>query len=263
MSLFVDIGFKPQPGPQAAFVNSVADITIYGGARGGGKTYAALGDFWLHAEEFGSHARGLMIRKRRTELRDTIVVAQQLYGSAATWKEHGSYFQFASGARLDMAYLESEADAMNFQGWSLTRVYVEELTQLSSPDPVMALLATLRSAHGVPCQLKATCNPGGPGHHWVKAWAIDGGPYKTIIDPETGLSRVYVPARVGDNPKLLESDPRYIDRLEISRLGRAGAGLARWRLDDCPGRLLHRMGSAAPRHPAILRPRKLDQVPQP
>ena len=135
MSLFVDIGFKPQPGPQAAFVNSVADITIYGGARGGGKTYAALGDFWLHAEEFGPHARGLMIRKRRTELRDTIVVAQQLYGSAATWKEHGSYFQFANGARLDMAYLESEADAMSFQGWSLTRVYVEELTQLSSPDP--------------------------------------------------------------------------------------------------------------------------------
>ena len=37
----------------------------------------------------------------------------------------------------------------------------------------MALLATLRSAHGVPCQMKCTCNPGGPGHHWVKAWAID------------------------------------------------------------------------------------------
>src|SRR3954469_9674691 len=61
--------------------------------------------------------------------------------------------------------------------------------------------------------MKATCNPGGPGHHWVKSWAIDCGPYRTTVDPETGLSRVYVPARVGDNPKLLENDPRYIDRL--------------------------------------------------
>ena len=213
-SVEIEIGFRPQPGPQQAFIDSPADITIYGGARGGGKSFAALGDFWLHAEEFGPHARGLMIRRHRVDLRDTIVVAQRLYGSAAKWKEHGSYFQFESGSRLDMAYLESEADAASFQGWSLTRVYVEELTQLSSPDPVMALLATLRSAHGVPCQMKCTCNPGGPGHHWVKAWAIDPGAYRTIVDPDTGLSRVFIPAKVSDNPKLLEADPRYIDRLK-------------------------------------------------
>ena len=155
-----------------------------------------------------------MIRRHRVDLRDTIVVAQRLYGSAATWREHGSYFLFEGGGRLDMAYLESEADAASFQGWSLSRVYVEELTQLSSPDPVMALLATLRSAEGVPCQMKCTCNPGGPGHHWVKAWAIDLGPYRTVVDPDTGLSRVFIPAKVSDNPKLLEADPRYIDRLK-------------------------------------------------
>jgi hypothetical protein len=212
-SVEVEIGFRPQPGPQQAFIECPADIVIYGGARGGGKSFAALGDFWLHAEEFGAHARGLMIRRHRVDLKDTIVVAQRLYGSAATWREHGSYFLFEGGGRLDMAYLESEADAASFQGWSLSRVYVEELTQLSSPDPVMALLATLRSAHGVPCQMKCTCNPGGPGHHWVKAWAIDPGAYRMVVDPDTGLSRVFIPAKVSDNPKLLEADPRYIDRL--------------------------------------------------
>ena len=117
----IEIGFRPQPGPQQAFIDSPADITIYGGARGGGKSFAALGDFWLHAEEFGPHARGLMIRRHRVDLRDTIVIAQRLYGSAAKWKEHGSYFQFESGSRLDMAYLESEADAASFQGWTLSR----------------------------------------------------------------------------------------------------------------------------------------------
>lgn len=210
----IEVGFRPQPGPQQAFIDSPADITIYGGARGGGKSFAALGDFWLHADEYGPHARGLMIRRHRVDLKDTIVIAQQLYGPAATWREHGSYFLFEAGGRLDMAYLESEADAASFQGWSLTRVYVEELTQLSSAEPFMALLATLRSAHGVPCQMKCTCNPGGPGHHWVKAWAIDPGEYRTVIDPDSGLSRVFVPAKVSDNPKLLEVDPRYIDRLK-------------------------------------------------
>src|SRR5262245_21144737 len=213
-SVEIEIGFRPQPGPQQAFIDCPADIVIYGGARGGGKSFAALGDFWLHADEFGPHARGLMIRRHRVDLRDTIVVAQRLYGPAAIWREHGSYFLFDGGGRLDMAYLESEANAAAFQGWSLSRVYVEELTQLSSPDPVMALLATLRSADGVPCQMKCTCNPGGPGHHWVKAWAIDIGPYRTAIDPDTGLSRVFIPAKVSDNPKLLEADPRYIDRLK-------------------------------------------------
>ena len=99
----VEIGFRPQQGPQQAFVDCPADIVIYGGARGGGKSFAALGDFWLHAEEFGPHARGLMIRRHRVDLRDTIVVAQRLYGSAATWREHGSYFLFEGGGRLDMA----------------------------------------------------------------------------------------------------------------------------------------------------------------
>jgi hypothetical protein len=55
---------------------------------------------------------------------------------------------------------------------------------------------------------------GGSGHHWVKAWAIDLGPYRTAVDPDTRLSRVFIPAKVSDNPKLLEADRRYIDRLK-------------------------------------------------
>ena len=40
------------------------------------------------------------------------------------------------------------------------------------------------------------------------------GAYRTVVDPDTGLSRVFIPAKVSDNPKLLEADPRYIDRLK-------------------------------------------------
>ena len=125
----VVIGFRPQPGPQVAFIKAPFDAVIYGGARGGGKSYATLGEFWLHAERHGPAARGLMVRKTREDLKDTIDVATLMYGSAAQWQEQKKFFRFTSGAMLHMAYLETDADAQNYQGWSLTRVYVEELTQ--------------------------------------------------------------------------------------------------------------------------------------
>ena len=180
----------------------------------GRQKHFPLGEWWIHAERYGENARGLMIRKTREDLKDSVAVAERMYGNAARWQEKGAYFKFASGARLYMAYLENESDAEHYQGWSLTRVYVEELTQFSSPAPIMRLLATLRSSSGIKCQMRCTCNPGGPGHLWVKQWAVDHGPYKVVTDDETGLQRTFIPALLTDNPALLEADPNYINRLK-------------------------------------------------
>jgi hypothetical protein len=209
-------GFIPQKGPQYAFVTCPCDVVIYGGARGGGKSYATLGEFWIHAEDHGPEARGLMVRKTREDLKDTIEMAQEMYGSAAVWNEQKKTFRFKNGALLNMAYLEHDTDAQNYQGWSLTRVYVEELTQYAEPRAIFKLFATLRSKTGVRCQFRATCNPGGPGHHWVKQWAIDPGPMNPIKDPDTKLIRIFIPARLSDNPALLANDPTYINRLKAS-----------------------------------------------
>lgn len=213
-ALRVDVRFVPQPGPQTAYIQCPADIVVFGGARGGGKTYSALGEFWIHAEMHGEHAHGLMLRKTREDLKDTIATATTMYGQAAHWIDKGSYFRFRNGARLYCAYLENDADAEHYQGWSLTRLYIEELTQFATSTPVMKLLATLRSAKGIKAQMRCTCNPGGPGHLWVKAWAIDNGAYRTFHDPKTKLSRVFIPSLVTDNPALLAADPQYIDRLK-------------------------------------------------
>jgi hypothetical protein len=213
----VVIGFKPQPGPQVAFLRAPFDIVVYGGARGGGKSYASLGEFWLHADRWGLHAKGLMIRKTREDLKDTIEIATTMYGSAAKYDGQQKWFRFTNGALLHMAYLESDADAQNYQGWSLTRVYVEELTQYAESRPIFKLLATLRSgAPGIKCQFRATCNPGGPGHGWVKNWIIDKGPMRPFHDPDTGLTRVFIPAKLSDNPALLRHDPGYVNRLRAS-----------------------------------------------
>lgn len=206
---------KPQKGPQTAFVEcTTVDIVCFGGARGGGKSWAMALDFFLHAERYGPDARGLMLRKTREDLKDFIDLASRMFGPSARYTEKGNVFRFTNGAKLVCAYLENERDAANFQGWSLTRVYFDELTQLNSLDPVMALLATLRSAKGVPGQMKVSCNPGGPSHHTVKQMFVDNGPFNVVVDPETGLTRVFIPAKVSDNPALLEADPRYVDRLK-------------------------------------------------
>ncbi len=116
-------------------------------------------------------------------------------------------WRFPNGARLRFAYLERDADADGYQGHSYTRIYVEEAGNFPSQAPIMKLMATLRSGHGVPCGMRLTGNPGGPGHQWVKARYVDPAPLGWKVIRSTfgeGLTRdrVYIPARVSDNPTL-------------------------------------------------------------
>ncbi len=209
------VSWEPQKGPQTAFVTSRVFEVVYGGARGGGKTDAALGDFARHAQTYAAAARGLLVRRTRTALEPTIERAKEIFGpDGAVWHDQKSRFSWPSGAVLYFRHLDRDADAELYQGHSYSRVYVEELTQFASPAPVNKLKATLRSPEGVPCGFRATCNPGGPGHNWVKARYIDPGPYELIT--EDGLTRIFIPARLADNPRLLVNDPAYVARLKQS-----------------------------------------------
>jgi hypothetical protein len=97
-----------------------------------------------------------------------------------------------------------------------SRLYVEEVGNFPSPDPIMKLKAALR-AKNVPVGMRLTGNPGGPGHQWVKARYVDPAPsgYSITLD-EQGLERIFIPSRVQDNPALLSNDPTYIQRLQAS-----------------------------------------------
>jgi hypothetical protein len=211
-----DIVFCPHEGPQTAFVQSPIFETVYGGARGGGKTFACLGEFILHAQSYGSLAKGLFLRRTREALKDAIREAKVLFRGIAVWKATRNEFHFNNGAVLIFNYLDRDEDAENYQGWQLTRLYVEELTQFADPSPIFKMFATLRSAKGVRPQFRATCNPGGPGHNWVKSRYVDNGAFKIVHDDSTDTDRVFIPARVVDNPTLLENDPGYVNRLRLS-----------------------------------------------
>ena len=204
--------WKPQPGPQTAFITCPIFEVFFGGARGGGKTDAALGDFVKHADDHGEHAIGLMVRRTRTELVETIERSKQIYGPlGAVYHTQESMWRFPNGARLRFAYLERDSDADGYQGHSYTRIYVEEIGNFPSPVPIFKLMATLRSGAGVPCGFRATGNPGGPGHQWVKARYIDPAPLgwkvtKSTFKGQDGETiereRVYIPSRLKDNKYL-------------------------------------------------------------
>lgn len=175
-----------------------------------------LGEWAQHASTYGEHAIGLMVRRTRVQLTEIFERAKALLlPVGASFNESPMRCRMPNGARLTFAYLERDADADNYQGHSYTRVYVEEAGTFPSSIPIMKLMATLRSGAGVPCAMRLTGNPGGPGHQWIKARYIDPAPrgWEVITDPDTGLERVYIPSRVTDNPYLGDA---YTNQLKAS-----------------------------------------------
>lgn len=208
------IAWRPGSEPQKALLACPAFEVFFGGARGGGKTDGILGEWAQHAGKYGVDAIGLMVRRSRLQLTETFERAKAIYRPlGATFTEVPMRCVMPNGARLNFAYLERDSDCENYQGHSYTRIYIEEAGNFPSPVPIMKLMASLRSGNGVPCRMRLTGNPGGPGHQWVRARYIDPAPrgWETISDPETGLDRVYIPSRVTDNTYL---GPHYVAQLK-------------------------------------------------
>ena len=205
-----EFAWQAQDGPQSLLLSCPAKEIFFGGARGGGKTDAVLGEFAVHAAMYGENANGLMVRRSRTELVDTVERSKQIYGKlGATFNESKSFWRFPNDAILRFGYLERDSDADQFQGWSLTRLYVEEVGTFPAEKPILKLMATLRSGQGVPVKMIATGNPGGVGQNWVKARWITPDPdgnqiyQRTFKNPftreEVSWDWCFIPSKVTDN----------------------------------------------------------------
>lgn len=199
---------------QRAFITCPAEDVGFGGARGGGKSDAVIGDWLSHEDIYGEHAVGLAFRRERTQLVELIERAKQVLKPLGhKWNEQDKYFRGPKGGRLRFSYLENDSDADAYQGHSYTRLYPEEMGTFPSEAPINKLQATLRSGQGVPCQMKGTCNPGGPGHQWVKArYRLDIQPKGMelmtfeFVNPFTkrkvSRQRIFIPSKVSDNKYL-------------------------------------------------------------
>lgn len=225
----LQIIWQPQPGPQTFLLECPVFEVFYGGARGGGKTESSIGDWLQHSSLYGEAAIGIFFRRKLVQLMEVVARTKQLFPKlGAKYNEQQKTWTMPNGARLKFAYLERDSDAEEYQGHNYTRVYVEEVTNFPSPDPINKLRATLRSGSGVPCGMRLTGNPGGAGHNWVKRRFIDPNPrgFQLITDDTeievdgvksvVKLDRVFIPSKISDNLLLMRNDPTYILRLKQS-----------------------------------------------
>lgn len=218
----VEIVWRPQAGPQHSLVTCPVSEIFFGGARGGGKTDGVLGKWAVKAQKYGRGFNARMFRKTQVSSEDAIERSKQIYGPlGGRFNETTKIWRMPHGGRVGFAYLESVDDAQAQQGKNLSDAWVEEAGQYLSPDPIDRLFGALRSAENVPVQLILTANPGGAGQHWLaKRYALIPFPLKprlmTRILPN-GVPHEYavIPSRLTDNKIMIESDPQYINRLQL------------------------------------------------
>ena len=161
--------------------------------------------------------RQLVVRRNAEDLRDWIDRARIFYSGLGDMVGHPPEMRWKSGAVTRTGHLKDENAYTKYQGHEYQRQLVEELTHINSELNYLKLIASCRSTvPGLMPQVMANCNPDGPGFSWVKKrWNIQGTPTEPIWtqDPVTGLWRVFIPARIEDNPTLIDNDPNYIKML--------------------------------------------------
>jgi len=183
-----NIVFQANAGPQSDFLAASEREVFYGGARGGGKSYALLIDPLRYCDK--REARAVIIRKTMPELRDLIFKSQMLYPRAypgAKWKEQDKVWNFPSGARIEFGYAETRADALRYQGQAYSWIGVDELPQFPTPDIWNDLRGSLRSTDPtIPIYMRSTGNPGNIGCvPYGEVWTVEEG-WKDIKDVKEG-----------------------------------------------------------------------------
>ena len=214
---------KLNKGPQEDFINAPEREVLYGGAAGGGKSFALLVDPLRYCG-YPDHS-ALILRRTNDELRELIHKSSELYPlfyPGAKWSERKSQWTFPSGARIWLTYLEQDKDVLRYQGQSFSYVGFDELTQYPTSFPWDYLRSRLRSTNPeIEVFMRATTNPGGPGHAWVKKMFIDPSApnnsfwardleTKEVLRYPRGHSkegkplfqRKFIPASLKDNPYL-------------------------------------------------------------
>lgn len=214
----VNLVWRPQRGPQSLLIACPADDILFGGARGGGKTDALLGDAGIYSQTYAPHFRGLLIRRTYDELDEVVARSQDLFlPLGAKWQAGRYTWRFPWGGFLKLRYLKRDEDASRYQGHSYNWLGEDEAGNFPDVRPLDKLTATLRDKHGVPIREIKTANPGGPGQAWlVDRYIKPAPPMVPVRDPVTGRVRVYIPSRITDNMALLGNDPGYVNRLRGS-----------------------------------------------
>ena len=205
----------PHEGAQEEFCSRGEFEVLYGGAAGPGKTDCLISLALRHIDN--PNYKGLILRRTFPRLEEIVDRCYERYPN------HGGVYRtvqrrwfFPSGASIRLGHMQHEEDKRDYQGKEYQFIGWDELTEFTQSQYEYVTISRSRTKDStLPVRIRATTNPGGIGHSWVKKRFIDvADPGETYIDPDTNLSRCFIPGRVTDNKTLMREDPGYIKRLE-------------------------------------------------
>lgn len=198
---------------QKSFFESTARFTAYGGARGGGKSWAMRMKFLLLALGHDGISI-LLLRRTLGELRENhILPLQSLLKGIADYSESRKEFSFRNGSRIKLGYCDTEADVLQYQGQAYEVIGLEEATHFTFFQ--FQCLTECNRFSGrmgkrFTPRMYLTCNPGGVGHDWVKRLFID----RRFFEGEDEKDYCFIKSLVFDNDYLLRNNPEYVKTLE-------------------------------------------------
>ncbi len=191
---------------------SVAKYVAYGGARGGGKSWALRRKLTLMALRWPG-IKLLLLRRSYPELYvNHITPLRAELKGCAEWQESHKQFVFRNGSLLRLGYLADDGDLLRYQGAEYDVIAVDEATQITERQ-FDCLRACVRGVSDAPKRMYLTCNPGGVGHAWVKRLFID----RRVPDGEDPRDYDFIPAKASDNTALMKACPDYLTRLAAIR----------------------------------------------
>lgn len=200
-----------EPNPrQKLFFEATARHIAYGGARGGGKSWAMRRKFVLLAVRYDG-LRLLLLRRTLPELTENHVIPlmKELAGFAQYNKEQ-KVIKFPNGSRIKLGYCDSEEDVFQYQGQEYDVIGLEEATHFTEAQMRFLTTCNRSTRTDFSPRMYYTCNPGGVGHAWVKRLFID----RDYRNGEDANDYVFIPAKLTDNTVLMTRDPGYIKVLE-------------------------------------------------
>ena len=219
--------WTPQP-KQKQFMERPEYEALYGGAAGGGKSDALLAEALRQVHI--PHYKGLILRKTFPQLAELVDRSQALYKRAfpkARYNYSQHFWRFPSGAQIIFGSMQHAKDRINYQGKAYDFVGFDELTHFTWEEYSYLFSRNRPTGPGTRVYIRATANPGGVGHGWVKDRFITAGDPLTPISSDYDVAtpdgqliklkreRIFVPSTVFDNKELLANDPNYLASLAM------------------------------------------------
>lgn len=193
------------------FLKDTHRYVAFGGARGGGKSWAVRTKAKLLAVRYAG-IRICIIRRTLGELRSNHIdtLRRELEGDFAVYIEMNKEFTFFNGSKIFLRYCQNEGDLTKLQGNEFDVIFIDEATQFSETMFRM-IAACVRGVNDFPKRVYLTCNPGGIGHAWVKRLFVD----RRFAPGEDPSDYGFIKSRVTDNPALMKADPEYAKQLKM------------------------------------------------